>query len=642
MHDDNIAKAWSFFVKNGHIGPYSVRPEILRSWERSYHVGHIDSMFAPGQLPDEEFFTVYSGSLDLVTVARPVMEYLHCCFPTNLMILNNKEGYCLDQVPYFQEYPEAIGRDGSESSTGTSSIAITLTENIPYRTTHFENYLVRYHTYDSASAPIIDADGALIGVITMNNPRGIHLPENVLHILVLAAKMISNCLAKNASFSTKDNTVFLEMLNQIEKCVAVVNPAGLIVNANKHFVRALGIKKYSSVVGTLWKQHVAEGPALSDLAADAEVFLKGADGKIPFRVVGAHTGSATVSDGNSVLVLDSLYAADWRQLDGEYRYSRSDANGTIIGKSKKMMQIKQLISKVAAVHQTTVLIEGESGTGKELIAKAIHEESGRSGALVSVNCGAIPKELIQSELFGYVGGAFTGAEKGGKIGKIEIADGGTLFLDEIGEMSLEMQVVLLRFLEDKIVTRLGSNKSVKVDVNIIAATNRDLRRAIAEGTFRSDLYYRLSVVNILIPPLRERKEDIPQLVEHISQQLSDQLGKPSAELDRSAISRLTAHSWPGNVRELRNVLENAMICCSRPVISADDLYIFDPKTIPALAPKMSEKRRKSEIPDKDRLTALLQRNRGNIKKTAEDLSLSRNTLYKYIRLYGIDQEPDKQ
>jgi DNA-binding NtrC family response regulator len=242
----------------------------------------------------------------------------------------------------------------------------------------------------------------------------------------------------------------------------------------------------------------------------------------------------------------------------------------LIGDSPEMHTIFEVIAKVAD-SPSTVLITGESGTGKELVAKALHENSSRKGGpFIKINCAAIPKTLMESELFGYEKGAFTGATSS-KPGRFELADGGTLFLDEIGEIPVEMQVKLLRAIQESEFERVGGIKTLKVDVRLITATNRDLEREIAAGNFREDLFYRLNVVPLGIPPLRERAEDIPLLVEHIVTKFNERLKKHVHGLTDDALRLLATHAWPGNIRELENVLERTILFCQHPVIDVGDL-----------------------------------------------------------------------
>jgi DNA-binding NtrC family response regulator len=252
--------------------------------------------------------------------------------------------------------------------------------------------------------------------------------------------------------------------------------------------------------------------------------------------------------------------------------TRSDEAGRfgLVGRSAAMRQIYAVIEKVADT-PSTVLITGESGTGKELVAKALHDNSSRSGGpFIKINCAAIPKTLMESELFGYEKGAFTGAV-GSKPGRFELADKGTLFLDEIGEIPIEMQVKLLRALQESEFERVGGIKTIKVDVRLITATNRDLEKEIRAGAFREDLFYRLNVVPLHLPPLRERREDIALLVEHIIRKFNDRLKKSVSGIEPEALDRLVAYHWPGNIRELENVLERTILFCDAPRIRESDL-----------------------------------------------------------------------
>jgi two-component system response regulator AtoC len=251
----------------------------------------------------------------------------------------------------------------------------------------------------------------------------------------------------------------------------------------------------------------------------------------------------------------------------------------LVGQSPAIRQIYAVVEKVANT-PSTVLITGESGTGKELIARALHENSSRhAGPFIKINCAAIPKTLMESELFGYDKGAFTGAV-GAKPGRFELAHGGTLFLDEIGEIPVEMQVKLLRVLQESEFERVGGIKTIKVDVRLVTATNRDLQQEIVAGTFRDDLFYRLNVVPIHIHPLRERREDIPLLAEHFLAKFNDRLKKQISAISQEAIERLISYNWPGNIRELENLMERTMLFCEGPEIQVSDL----PPEVMAAAP----------------------------------------------------------
>jgi transcriptional regulator with GAF, ATPase, and Fis domain len=242
----------------------------------------------------------------------------------------------------------------------------------------------------------------------------------------------------------------------------------------------------------------------------------------------------------------------------------------LVGKSQEMQHIFQIIETVANT-PSTVLITGESGTGKELVAKALHESSSRKGKpFIKINCAAIPKDLMESEMFGYERGAFTGANSA-KPGRFELADGGTLFLDEIGEIPVEMQVKLLRAIQESEFERVGGLATIKVDVRLITATNRDLEKEVQLGNFREDLFYRLNVVPLRLPPLRERRADVPLLVHHIIRRFNERLKKSIRAISDEALEKLQAHAWPGNIRELENVLERTILFCATDHITVADL-----------------------------------------------------------------------
>src|SRR5574342_535104 len=263
-------------------------------------------------------------------------------------------------------------------------------------------------------------------------------------------------------------------------------------------------------------------------------------------------------------------AARAHELETQNVHPSDGERPPLVGQSAAMRQVFEMIAKVAD-SPSTVLITGESGTGKELVARELHRGSSRRDRpLIKVNCAAIPKDLVESELFGYERGAFTGAV-GSKPGRFELADGGTLFLDEIGEIPLEMQVKLLRALQESEFERVGGVKTIRVDVRLITATNRDLKALIADGRFREDLYYRLNVVPIALPPLRERREDIPLLVAHFLEKYDRRLGKRVERMDEEAMQVLMRYPWPGNIRELENLVERSVLFADGPVISEAQL-----------------------------------------------------------------------
>jgi formate hydrogenlyase transcriptional activator len=310
----------------------------------------------------------------------------------------------------------------------------------------------------------------------------------------------------------------------------------------------------------------------------------------------------------------------------------------IVGTSAVLRDVLAQVAKVATT-DSTVLITGETGTGKELIARAIHKKSQRSGlAFVAVNCAAIPRELIASELFGHEKGAFTGATQQ-RIGRFELASGGTIFLDEVGELPAETQIALLRILQEREFERVGGTRQIRADVRVIAATNRDLQAAIRVGSFRSDLFYRLLVFPIEIPSLRERREDIPLLVEYFIERYARKAGKNITGVDKKTLELLQSYPWPGNIRELQNVIERSLILCET------EIFLIDKSWLPQQA-FLSEPEDQTELSltllsqEKKMIEAALQECRGRVfgpSGAAARLGIPRSTLESKIRALKIDK-----
>ncbi|HXG19297.1 MAG TPA: sigma-54 dependent transcriptional regulator [Methylomirabilota bacterium] len=327
------------------------------------------------------------------------------------------------------------------------------------------------------------------------------------------------------------------------------------------------------------------------------------------------------------------------RLDTAFRFEN------ILGASPAMQRVCDVVRKVAPT-DLTVLITGESGTGKELIANALHQNSPRkNGPFIKVNCAAMVRELVESELFGHEKGAFTGAVAA-REGKFAAADGGTLFLDEIGDMPLETQAKVLRVLQEREFERVGGNRMIKVDVRVIAATNKNLPQMVRDNAFREDLFYRLNVVPIMLPPLRERQDDIRLLATHFVQEAADRYGRESLTLSADAYSLLLSAPWPGNVRELKNVIEAATVLTAGPEIRAIDLRLGQQSQISETQPSLSFREAKQQLIDafeRDFIARALRRHRGNITKAAEEMGMHRQQLQQKIReleLRGYEGEKE--
>jgi len=303
-----------------------------------------------------------------------------------------------------------------------------------------------------------------------------------------------------------------------------------------------------------------------------------------------------------------------------------------------MQAIFKTISKVSS-KDVPVLITGESGTGKELTANAIHKAGERkNGPFVAINCGAIPESLLESELFGHEKGAFTGASAQ-RRGRLEYADGGTLFLDEIGDLAQELQVKLLRFLQEKVIDRIGGRQPIAVNSRVIAATNRNLEEAVQSGVFREDLYFRLAVIKIHLPPLRERGDDVVLLAKHMVDAFSKELKTPNKQLSNGAIDAIRGYDWPGNIRELQNSVKRAIVLAAGRVIKAED-FVLGADGARAYDTASSSLKSARETTEREMLVNALHKNNGNITKTAKALGVSRPTLYGLMTRHGL-QAADK-
>jgi len=333
------------------------------------------------------------------------------------------------------------------------------------------------------------------------------------------------------------------------------------------------------------------------------------------------------------LVMEKI--AHQKKLESEYNYMKGRLEeitrfDNIIGQSPQMEDIFNLIPEVAQ-SDSSILIVGETGTGKELVAKAIHAKSRRAnGPFIAINCGAIPDTLLESELFGHQKGAFTGAMHGRK-GFFEVVSGGTLFLDEIGEISAKMQVDLLRVLEEKTITRLGDRQPIDVDFRLISATRQDLEKQVTEGTFREDFFYRVNVIMLTIPPLRQRKEDIPLLVHHFLDKYSRETVKHVDHVDRKAMKLLKDYDWPGNVRELENAIERAVVLSKGRTLGSDSFSFLKP------SPARIEKPRSLREMEKNYIQQILDDCQWNVTKASKVLDINRVTLHKMIKRYNMQR-----
>jgi two-component system nitrogen regulation response regulator NtrX len=411
-------------------------------------------------------------------------------------------------------------------------------------------------------------------------------------------------------------------------------------------IQAIGEFKPAVVLLDIWMPGELDGLEVLKRARDqfpgSQYIIMSGHGTIETAVRATKLGAwdfveKPLSIDKILIIIKNILSYETEKSEKGLLLNRLRKNIAIIGESKGIVILKDMIARVAP-SDSWILIGGENGTGKELVAQNIHYLSRRAGRpLVEVNCAAIPKDLVESELFGYEKGAFTGAEVTRK-GKFDLANGGTLFLDEIADMNLDAQAKILRILQERKFHRVGGNETIEADVRVVAATNKNLEEEIREGRFREDLYYRLNVIPFMVPPLRERREDIPGLILHFGDQIASQGGHRRKIFSEKTLEKMQAYNWPGNVRELRNFIERLYILTPGDFVEVHDLRF-------AGMIERAENLDGSEVNtfreararfEKEFLLKRISENKGNISKTAEVIGLERSYLHRKIKSYGID------
>jgi len=454
--------------------------------------------------------------------------------------------------------------------------------------------------------------------------------EEKLKTLELYNNIISNfyysmVVVDKAGYIVMMNKAYCDFIGVKEEEVKGKHCTEVIENTRMHIVAETGKQEIGDV------QHIQGTHMIADrmpIYKDGEVI--GAVGTVIFKDV-LDLDTYVKRIGKMEKEIDIFKKELKKALGSDYTFR------SIIGESESINRVKDLSRKVAE-SKSNVLLLGESGTGKELFAHAIHNASVRVDyPLIKINCAAIPPDLLESELFGYEPGAFTGAKKGGKPGKFELAHKSTIFLDEIGEMPLNMQAKLLRVIQEKEVERIGSISSKKIDVRLIAATNQNLEEMVRNKKFREDLYYRLNVISIKIPPLRERKDDIPIIAKQLIKKLSKEMDRHVTEISMQSMNCLKEYSWPGNVRELQNVIERAFnIMDKEAMIMTEHLPYYIKKNIKShIHSKDMTLKEVLDNVEKDEIKKCLRKTKGNKMKTAKLLGISRTSLYEKIDKYGL-------
>ena len=620
------------------IDESKIRPFILSSWKRCKK--NKSKQIAEQPVSAEFLEQALKRNAILLESAVPIMEKLLPSIQASHSVIGlaDDTGLILHVVGEKQDI-EALsvfrkGYIASEETSGTNGIGTGLIEKKPLEILGAEHYYGTATNWCCSSAPIYN-DTDFVGVLNIS----INVLKHHHHSLGLvesAAYAISEQL--RLLLLVQEQKVILELLDE---GVIILNSEDTLRAINNKAKQMLEVNKSATdfEIGTPFFDFVLESKELLSMLRatykinDREMTLSLKHGTYQFAV-----SSSPIKEGGTVLTLRSIkrmreYATRIMSSNAAYSFEN------IIGESTAIREVIR-IAKLASQSDITTLILGESGTGKELFAQAIHNASSQcNGPFVVINCGAIPRTLLESELFGYEDGAFTGAKKQGKPGKFELADGGTVFLDEIGELPLDAQVSLLRLLQEGEIIRVGGTTAKHVNIRILAATNRNLEEAVQQKTFRHDLFYRLNVLSFTIPPLRERKIDIRLLSTFFLDKFAQALGKEYVQFSEETLEILSLYSWPGNVRELENVIERTINISHAPIIQPSDLpvHILQNKSVAGNAPLAFINENQNVLKNKEMETIMemLRSTQGNMRLAAQELGISRCVLYRKLNKYGL-------
>ena len=618
--DALLWQSWQSFTQGEQ--PPALRQSILHSWQRSQQYGIDPHRFIYTAPPAGELTTILENNAELILVARSIMENLLAYNPDGHINLTDAQGVTLhfcgaDLTP--------VGSILREEILGTNCTARCLIEQRLVYVLSGENWKfdLRKRRRQCAAAPVRDESGQLIGVLTLTATPD-NFNAHTLGTVQAAAEAVGQQLTLRRLLAEQQS--ILETLNE---GVIVCDKQGRIKTLNRYARQIFsGLDPHDTPIDVLLQP---QGGSLLTMPFCNDLELQ-------FRPEGLAPLSCLISlmpapDGGRVLSLreNQRIRAITRKVMG---VSASYTFEMIRGHSPHLQQAIHK-ARVSSRTDSTVLLSGESGTGKELFAQAIHNASPRQHeAFIALNCGAIPRDLVQSELFGYADGAFTGSRRGGSAGKFELADGGTLFLDEIGEMPLEAQTSLLRVLQESEVLRIGAAQPVKVNVRIIVATHCNLPEAVEKNAFRRDLYYRLNVISLEIPPLRDRREDIPELVNIFIQALCTRLKRIPPVVAPDAMTCLQSWDWPGNVRELENVIERVVNLSEGLEITRADL----PESLQKVSASDASGDIQPSLQNLERMHILqiVSEQQGNLRQSAQLLGISRTALYNKLNAWKID------
>lgn len=644
-NDGAVMASWERFLRERDLPAATVRNTIGHSW---YRCAGADVDYrrdqAPPPLHGDAFERIRQSCLELIDASAPVMasarQFLNetgtvmaLADPAGLILSVEGDRALRGATENIHFVP---GASWSELSCGTNAIGTAIETGVAVQIHSNEHFCAGIKQWSCSAAVIRDpCDGTIIGAVDVSGLRRSYSRHSMALVVATAARI-------EGRLGQIEMDIRYRLLERaLDRLSASVSDDVVILDRHGRAIRANG-----DVTAILSRLGLPGREAATGLAALNLDWRRGSarpqrlppgvreDWLIPVHEAGERLGAVLVIPsraGRSV----APRRADMAAPALAPPIARTGPFGAVIGQDPALLAAVERAGRVA-VSAAPVLLLGESGVGKEVFARSLHLASRAArGPFVALNCGGLSRDLLTSELFGYAEGSFTGARRGGMSGKIEAADGGTLFLDEIGEMPLDLQPLFLRVLEEREVCRIGEAQARKVDFRLIAATNRDLRREVDEGRFRLDLFYRVSVVGIPIPALRERRSDIAELADHFVTQLAARHGLPARPIAPAAMERLMRHDWPGNIRELRNVVEAMLLTATGPELTVEDL----PAEIAGPGPDLSLPAgalTTIEQVEREAILAAIRVCRGNLTAVARRLGLAKSTVYAKMKKFGLE------
>ncbi len=640
---------WKRFINSQPLQNPPIIPDaIIESWERcrEHHVNPYTTK-VNRVLDQRELKDLLDRNANVIEISRPFMHNLYGFVRGSgfVVALFDNQGYMLevvgdtDVLERVKKGNFIPGACWSEEEAGTNGCGTVLKMGRPVQVFATEHYCINSHKWTCSGAPIHDPDGDLIGIIDMTGPY-LNANPHTLGMVAAAAYAIENDMRMRKALSE------CQIADGFQKTVLASIPEALItidnlyrismVNENAEKIIGLGSARLAgrSLRDVMGEHNTALFNLIQNNATltDVEARIVMRDGKaVDYTLTCNPIRTEDRRVIGRLIILNEIKRARTlvtRMIGAKAKYTFEDICG-INGKFLETVNQAKLVSQ----SNSNVLLLGESGAGKDVFAQAIHNMSGRGGGpYVAINCAAIPRDLISSELFGYSEGAFTGSRRGGNQGKFELADGGTIFLDEIAETPLELQSVLLRVIEDKSITRIGGSRVTSVDVRIIAATNKNLKEEVRRGRFRDDLYYRFNVFTIQMVPLRDRPEDIPLLIDFFVRKICEAMGKRLVRVDGRVLEKFMGYSWPGNIRELQNVIERMINIVHTDELTVDlipsEILYGSPR--PEILPEMESPRDMERQILEKMVHAKLPK-----KEIARRMQMARSTLYRKLEKYNL-------